>query len=51
MIARRPPRECRWCPSTLGVIAGWLYICPRCDYNNLGGGPNEDRVKDQQPRP
>lgn len=44
-------RICKWCRRVLGVAGGWLYLCPHCDYNDLGGGPPEDRVKDQRPRP
>ncbi len=43
-------RRCKWCRRHLGIIAGWLYICPACDYNDYGG-PDENRVKDQYPKP
>ncbi len=42
---------CKWCGALLGVLAGWVWVCPRCDYNEIGGGPDESRVRDQRPRP
>ncbi len=50
MSTVKAERICKWCSKVLGVLSGWVLVCPACDYYG-SAGPPEDKVRDQYPRP
>jgi len=46
-----PTIVCKWCGKHLGVLPSGILICPRCDHTDVGGPPNSNKAKDQNPRP
>lgn len=42
--------KCKWCGRNRGSLNGVL-ICPSCDFNPTTIIPNENQVKDVDPRP